>query len=189
MRKAIVLVAALVSLAAACYAVFAMGGEYPRGETIQQPAWSEGLAELANRPDRVYGYWVNANDWLFYTGDTEALNQFLAQYAEIPERPLRVVLHPGQGRVKTSFSEARPETLFDWQLTILRWGTHPQAPELSGKPRSEPVAIIEVWLGGQVALEELKVPRRVEVVSGREIEAFVTAHEKAREIKESGDGR
>jgi hypothetical protein len=37
---------------------------------------------------------------------------------------------------------------------------------------------VDVWLGGRIKLDELRIPANVEVASGGEIEKFVTDREK-----------
>ena len=61
----------LFALALSCWAfttteAFALGSDHPKGPVAGNELWPEGLKDLANRPDRVHGFWVNETDVFFY---------------------------------------------------------------------------------------------------------------------------
>ena len=63
----------------------------------------------------------------------------------------------------------------------MNWAMHlRKKPEWRGKRLLHGVKIVEIWLGGKVTLDQLKVPSTVEVRSGGEIEKFVAEHEARR---------
>ena len=76
MRQWILLLAVLTC----CEHALAMGGGYG---TKPVNLSDSHVSELANRPGRVGGYWVNSNDWFYFAGDTAAFNSFLQQYAKL----------------------------------------------------------------------------------------------------------
>ncbi len=111
-----------------CISVFPMGGEHPAGVPMgQQPDWPAGLADLLNSAGRVYGYWVNANDWFFYAGDTDDFNDFLKRYSKLKDTPLTFVLHSARGKTgHLGYGEEKID--YDWEVKLFRRGWHPEAP-------------------------------------------------------------
>lgn len=151
-----------------------LGADHP-STPISNDKWPKGLAELVNGENRVHGYFVNAIDILFFRGDASALNAFLTDYSRLAGTQLRLVLHPGKLEVKSPWDEQRRNLEADWKLYAAPY------EEDGARPKSgEFVTRVDVWLGGSVKLEELRVPANVAVESGGEIEAFVKSHAKRR---------
>src|SRR5215469_14260917 len=73
----------------------ALGSDHPKGPVTGNELWPEGLKQLANRPDRVHGFWVNETDVFFYNGDSKKFNQFIDGYRQLQATVLRVVIHAG----------------------------------------------------------------------------------------------
>src|SRR5262245_29218443 len=80
--------------------VLALGADHPRGPVGRASYWPDGLQELANCRGRVHGFFVNAEDFFFYAGETKALNEFLRDYARLKDTKLEVVLHVGRKRAR-----------------------------------------------------------------------------------------
>lgn len=118
-------------------------------QKVSHPEWPAGLNELVNHHLRVHGYWVNANDFFFYSGGTEAFNKFLAQRANLSGTPLTLVLHPSTGATPV-FGGERGGIDFAWGLKILARGWHPQAPMDHNTCKRGYVAVVELWRGGSV---------------------------------------
>ena len=60
----------LISLGSSAPA-FSWAAEHPAGRPAGwSPNWPVGLRELMNSPGRVYGYFISANDFLFYSGES-----------------------------------------------------------------------------------------------------------------------
>ena len=151
---------------------FARGGSHRPGPVHAQDGWPTGLVELLNRDGRVNGYFVNANDFFFFAGDTEAFNEFIKQYATLKNTPLRLILYPGVGM--TGSLSGEKDIPFEWKVSAERWHSDPSdVPTL---------VTIELRLGGLVQLDKIKIPPNVEVKSGGEIEAFVAEHEAKRKV-------
>jgi hypothetical protein len=69
-------------------------------------------------------------------------------------------------------------------VKVLRRGWHPEAPNDPAPDKPGYVVILELWLGGKVALERVKAPLNVQVQSGGEIKKFIAEHqEKCQEAK------
>ena len=86
--------------------VFALGSDHPKGPVTGNELWPEGLKQLANRPDRVHGFWVNETDVFFYNGDSKAFNQFADGYGKLKGTALRVVLHAGTKKARSPWDTA-----------------------------------------------------------------------------------
>ena len=164
---------------------FGLGADHPADRPVGgSPEWPVGLVDLVNRDQRVHGFFVNANDF-FFSGDTDALNEFLSFYAILKDTPLTLVLHPG-GATAASPWDKETRTACEWEVSVLRRGWHPRAPEDSANKDARYVVMVDVWLGGQVELDTLQVPLSVEVKSGGEVEDFIAAHEERRRGEQSG---
>jgi len=127
----------------------------------QRLAWPRDLEDLLNRRWHVYGYWADWVDYFYFKGDAEAFNPFLEEYARLKDTPLKLVLHPGQGKAKR-LGEKEGTIPFDWQVTI----------DCSGP---KPEVIVDMWIGGQVEFDKVKVPPKVEVKSRGAIDNSISA--------------
>ena len=169
----------IVALIVCCTAAIGMGGGHPAGNVADRGEWPSGLAELINSRPRVGSYWVNANDFFLYSGDTAAFQAFLNGYSKLPQSDLVSV----DGVVHT-LPEPRPEagplTLIlrsgdvmrealgdpvnaDWTLAFRKWGANKES-------KGNPLAL-ELNIGGRVRFADVKVPGNVEIVQG---ESYVT---------------
>ena len=120
----------------------------------------------------VHGYDGNLGQvGMYFAGDASAFNEAIRLKApsEIEEalRPAyaskKVVLHPGP-MVVPDYVAGRDDLATDWLVTT--WHE-----DQSG--RLEWHLQIDIWLGGQIKLDELHIPVDFAVESGREIEDFV----------------
>ena len=155
----------------------AVGGNHPSGKIAPNynSDWPKGLPDLINSADRCGGHWVNQGDFFFYRGDAAALKLFLETFGKLPNSPLVVVLHAGS-KPMTGPLGGEQKTPYDWQLEIVRrgWGV-PIDPRL---PADEPgyIVTIHIWLSDALALENLAIPKHIEVKSAGDIQRFVERH-------------
>jgi len=175
----------LFALALLCWGfttseALALGSDHPQGPVAGNNLWPEGLKELVNRPDRVHGYFVNETDVFFYNGDSKALNEFLDGNSKLTNTALRVVIHAGTKKARSPWDKAE-------RNIPVAWSFHASSSPLDGL--SVPNAggrfytRVDVWLGSQVKLEELRIPANIEVISGGEIEKFI-AERRGQQSKE-----
>jgi hypothetical protein len=140
--------------------VFALGSDFSAKQ----------IAEVSKHC--VHGYWVNELTSYYYRGDAAAFN---AEIKKLDESPLpvmwasrKVILHIGPKKAASPWDKAPRDIATDWSVTT--WiGEEPPAGDGSLPQHQK----IEVWLGGNLKLEDLKIPEGYDVVSGREIEEFL----------------
>ncbi len=184
MRKRISSISILVISVVLCGSAFPLGGDHPTGVPVRQnPEWPAGLTDLLNSGRRVNGYWVNANDWFFYAGDTEEFNEFIRGYAGLKETPLMLVLRSGQG-LTGGLGDSTRTIKFDWQADVRRRGWSREAPPDPTGEKSKYVVLVELNTGGQVQLEKVQVPLNVKVKwgdAGKELVQFANEHEAKRQ--------
>lgn len=185
-RRVLVLLVVLMSLLAPVAHGFRefYGADAPMGLSSGLP---KELRGLLNNDARVSGTVGNFDTWANYAGDTGKLNAFLQDYAEVPEVGLQVVLHPGRAKRKVMLRDGTEQRVdVDWTMHIAEnWSGHPNASVFKGK---KGLTTVEIWVGGQVELDNLEVPVNLKVVSGGEIERFIKKHEEKRREK-AGDRR
>jgi hypothetical protein len=152
-------------------------GEDQPGQPVgQRPDWPEGLADLLTRGGRVYGSnfgWLGGDEDCFYfSGDAEDFNWFLERWAQLKGVPRVLGLHPGREQA-TSIITKQPIGPFDWKVTVTaHWAQSGRNLEIR----------LELWVGGEVELEGLKIPPGVTLrPSGsgeefREIEKSIAEH-------------
>ena len=73
----------------------AMAGEYGRGDPkhpISNSGWPIGLDVVANRVDRIGGYWVNASDTFYFSGNAADFNNFLKDYSRVQSQSLTLII-------------------------------------------------------------------------------------------------
>lgn len=184
-RQAVRLILGCIAMAACCTVALALGASHPNDRPCSNKDWPAGLSDIVNTKARVCGFFVNANDWFYFKGDTKAFNSVLAAYGKLKDTPLLLVLHPGRGTAREPWDKGKG-TPCEWSVEVIRrgWG----APEAKPGETGKYVVTLHLWLGGDVSLEELDVPLNVNVRSGTEIEKFVAEHEAKQSLvpKEAG---
>jgi hypothetical protein len=155
--------------------LLAAAGTHSMGKIVEQHAdWPNGLVDLVNSDDWVAGEWVNQNDFFYYQGRAAAFDKFLESYSRLPDSPLVVVLHVGVAPARV---DQAPETRFDWELEVLRRGWC--APVDPRRPDGEPgyVVTVHLWLSDGITLDEIHVPKHVDVRSAGDLERFIERHQ------------
>jgi hypothetical protein len=164
-----------LTFAATATPALGLGADHPNDRPVSHKEWPDGLAEIINGTNiRICGFFINASDWFYFKGNTEVFNTVLAAYAKLKNTPLRLVLHPGRCLGKAPWDKGKG-TPCEWSIAVIRrgWG----APKAKPGETGNYVVTMNLWLGGDVALNGLDVPLNVDVESGREIETFVVDHQ------------
>lgn len=147
--------AALLLMMGCAQAALAMGGEYGKGDPkhpIGNSTWPTGLDVMANRADRIGGYWINSLDTFLYAGDAKAFNNFLQQYARVEGSH---TLYIYTDHTYDHFTLQPRSGQKDWELNA-GYG----------------MATVNLSLNGRINLRDLRIPRniRIEFVGKKTIE-------------------
>ena len=114
--KALTLLAATSFLLAGCpIDAPALGtetfGNRPLNDRSCEQEWPN-IASIIDDTNRVYQYWVNGGEGLFFKGNTEALNKALQRFALVQTDVHEVVLLPGPATVSSLMRDKE----FDYDL-------------------------------------------------------------------------
>src|SRR5262245_8160727 len=160
---------------APAHALIMTGGTDP----VRDVGWPEGSLALANLQSRV-GYWegppFGGGQWQFlYRGDAEVLAQALEKFSAIRAPELELVLHDGphENQFLKNNRDSNANTRVDWTFTVwvpANWNilfNNPEGLVLSANQREfrRPVdpPRLDVYLGSQVDLAKLNLPKNVRV--------------------------
>jgi hypothetical protein len=157
-------------------AAFGLGADHTG--PVKASGWPEGLEDLVNAKNRVHGFFVNWTDVFFFAGDTAACNQFVEACAKLPETHLEVVLHPGKLPVQSPWDKKPRDLTADWKLAGTSLTEAKGTADEQVKRAGQYNLTVDIYLGGQIELKDLKLPDGVTVKSGGEIEDFVERHTK-----------
>ena len=157
---------------------------------ITAPAWLMPFSKdriEAEGKNCVHGFMGNfGEDGIFYAGKTSELNEHLrALEANERNSEKTIIIHPG-AMVLPGYLKPEHETSVDWLLS-----RRPNPPveskiKLYKGPLPSTFRVqIDIWLGGNIKLDELKIPQDFEVRSSNELENFVAHHEQQSKQMES----
>ena len=154
--------------------VFGLGSGYPNDKPVtgaQISSWPSGMSGLVDSPNRVHGFFENAEEIFFFSGSATNFSEFLQTYSQIQGIEKHcLILHDGTGEAKSPWdTKGQP---CDWKiygcpkgwlnLATLK-GTN--SVEVMQKAAKEPGYILEVhfWTGGHIALDQVSIPKNIEV--------------------------
>ena len=190
MKRSIFLVL-LLTLSIWCGRLYGLGFRYDNTKpvSLSDSKWgeipSQQLTDLANRPERVGGYWCNSNDYFYFAGDTKRLNDFLVQYAKLTETPHLLVIHPGKAPAQVMADEktAKP---YNWTFDAISWRSAQKQKwfQKLGVDQWRRVVIVQVWLGDTIQLDQLEVPTNIKIWPSDEIENFIEQHNMKQNLPE-----
>ena len=143
-------------LAGMAIRAFAMGGDYPNNQHVEQVSWPKGMAALVNSTNRSGGHWVNEKDWFFFAGSKTNFYGFLNDYSKIPGIAHRLILHTGKGEAyDLGGGNRRP---CDWSI-------EGGPAEWVGGKASKFVLDVNFWLGGSIPFDRASVPTNIEIIN------------------------
>lgn len=152
-------------------------------DPIRDPGWPKGAAEIFNVQARI-AYWegppFGGGQWhAECRGDAKALSAVLADFAKLDVKNKRVVLHDGVGRsfwLNPNNAPAKQAAAkMDWMFMVwqqenwkrLRKLPADLNPTDPGDAESGPPAQLDVYTGGNVNWDEVKVPKGLKIVDQR----------------------
>lgn len=158
-----------------------LGGDDDR--PLDMPGWPTGAAEIFNVPERV-AYWEGPpfGGGQYHAecrGDTDALNQVLAKFAQLENKTKRVIVEDGVG---SSFwlnpnneADKRKRARIDWrfmvwieqnwqQLKDMPADLNPTNPDDRGEG---PPTELTIYTSGNIAWDQVELPEGMELVDNR----------------------
>ena len=132
------------------------------GESISHPdTWPPRLVNLAKRPSRVAGFFVNQDDYLAFRGDTAEFRTFLDTCVSLSAfAPTTLHIHPGSG----SF---QPLDRSEGPSSVRLAARHHQPRWRATEPNPTKAAYfmeLHVWLKGSVDISAVEIPSTVKTI-------------------------
>jgi hypothetical protein len=158
-RKRLVhLICGIVIFFAMASVALALAGLYGAGPIGRNSSWIPAIYELANRPDRFGGYFVNAQDVFCYKGEARDFNDFLSQYSRLAGTPLVLYIHVGPKNIRLPWPDQTVKFNPDWTLYA--------SPKAWSLYRNEPdapnfITRVDVWVDGGIHRDEITIPSNI----------------------------
>lgn len=146
----------------------AAGSDHRIDQIGRSTGWKPGYYEVIKQPNLVHGYWINTFDVFFFKGFNEDLIKQLNELEKIEGFKTEVIIHAKLGVAKSPWKDARIVNYADWSLTT--YGSF-------SKDRKNDLTI-DIYLGGDLQLEDLEIPQSFTVKSAGDIEEFIQLHNK-----------
>jgi hypothetical protein len=148
---------------------------------IKNPYWPDGAAVIFNTPGRI-AYWHGPSPGEWHAdcrGDAKAFNAVLADFARLDVKNKKLVVHNGIGQsewINISNDPTKREAgKIDWVFLV--WNTadwkqnQNRRRQFRGEDRNAadegPPAQIDVYTGGNIKWEDVRVPEGLKVVDQR----------------------
>jgi hypothetical protein len=158
---------------------FGLGADHPNDRPVSGSSdWPKGLASLVNTTNRVHGFFVNAEDFFFFTGDAARLSTFLSEIARLEGVVSRkLILHEGVGEARSPWDKSARGTC-GWKLSTCpkswrdlgeaaRQGTKQGTKAVQALQRAEKapgyLVEVQVWTGGKLKWADVIVPGGIAV--------------------------
>jgi len=152
--------------------VFGLGADHPADRPVNLDKAPPGLNKLINNTNRIHGFFVNAEDRFFFSGDTALFASFLKQYAALKGvAGHRLVIHTGKGVAKSPWDDGKGKPC-EWMLDVApvswRKGHADKIFRDPGRPpakkgEAEYLAEVHVWLKGSIDMKKLTIPGGIHV--------------------------
>ncbi len=181
LRTGLVLLLAAAIVAVSSQEAFALRFGDKGNSPIRDPGWPQGAAVIFNVESRI-AYWVGPLDGHWHAdcrGDAKAFSAVLADFAKLDVKSKRVVVHDGVGNSEwlniNNEPAKRAAAKMDWMFMVWEtadWKRRRRFPgELNATDakdaESGPPAQIDVYTGGNVKWDDVKVPNGLKIVDQR----------------------
>ncbi len=150
-------------------------------DPVRDSGWPRGALDVANLKTRI-AWWegppFGGGEWHFeYRGSTANFQAAVESFSEVLAPRLELVVHDGKHKslwIKTNDKQA--DASVDWEFTVwvpANWNhlyNNPRSYFASDQPNfRQPVAAprLDVYVGGQVAWDAVRVPSNVVVIDRR----------------------
>jgi|TARA_B110000914_G_scaffold48852_1_gene41699 hypothetical protein len=142
----------------------ASSGHYPNKLEITYDTWPEGMTALVNLPKRIHGYYVNAADVFFFTGNQKLFNEMLLKYSKIDGIvEHKIVIHEGRGRAKSPWQKIEGLPC-DWMIygCPASWAWLDSRAEGEKKPEGHLIEI-HIWKEGSIKIDHGRLLKKIAI--------------------------
>ena len=144
-------------------AALALGGVYPNKEKITSSGWPKGMSELVNLSERVHGYFVNAEEVFFYSGNQKLFDELLLKYSKIDGvAEHKIVIHEGRGRAESPLRKLEGLPC-DWMI----YGCPASWAWLASKAKGDIpegyILEIHIWNEGAIKIDRDRLPKKIAI--------------------------
>lgn len=138
-------------------------GNKPVAEEDCYRAWP-GIMVLINDTCRVFSSWTNGDEYFYYRGDTDKLNDFLIRFAAMKSPLHEVTFQPGPGRAQ-SVEKEKPVPA-DWRLHVVGGlaAHHVKTDNTAAVWDEQPALTVYVDDRGGIQLDRVRVPKTATVL-------------------------
>jgi hypothetical protein len=130
------------------------------GNELNYKEW-QGIVPLMNHSSRVYHWWCNGSEQFYYRGDTATLNDALQKFAAAKADVHEVLLQPGPGITHSFHARTIP---YNWSLHVQGGISRHLTTLPDGNKIWSKFLTMAVCVGGDIALEKIRIPAGVSVV-------------------------
>jgi hypothetical protein len=157
-RAGAVIIGCVIALAG--WSVFGLGADHPDGQPVTASNWPDGMAGLVNGTNRIHGFFVNDVDVFFFVGTATNFSSFLEDYSKIGSAVdrHRLILHEGDGDAKSPWG--KNGRACDWEL-------YGQGNGWKNGIMTNYILEVHFWTGGKIALDQVTIPKNVEVTNAK----------------------
>jgi len=122
-----------------------------------------GIMPLLEQPDQVYSTWVNGTEDFYYSGNIDAFNDALSNFAAAELEVHEVVIRPGPGIVDSFRGERRTEFL--WHVNVVGGISRRLTEADKGEFVWRPQPTISLYVTDESQLDELNIPEDITLLN------------------------
>ncbi len=138
--------------------------------TTEQPRWPKGIVEVFRDETRVYSWWCNGNENVYFSADRNEINGLLLKFSKVPLQDHEVVIKANTGKRKSFRGDV---TEYNVSLNMKNRSARLHGLEEDNAETLEPVLTIYVGDGDE-QFKQLKFPDNIIITSdvkGLEVES------------------
>lgn len=168
MRKIASILINLVLLCSPNSLIWAAGTEDFGNKPLSEFDYGDwkGIMPVINHSNRVYHRWVNGGEGFYFRGNTQALNNYLRQFAAIDAGVREVVIRPGPATTWTFRGDYVP---YDWELELIGGISKHMTTLDRGSNIWSKWPTLAVFIGKGIELKKIRIPEGVRVIELRDL--------------------
>ncbi|QDT98860.1 HEAT repeat domain-containing protein [Gimesia aquarii] len=166
----LILLSFLLTICSGATCAWALGEESFGNQPLNAANFQDwpGIVPVVNHESRVYHQWVNGNEYCFYRGNNESLNDVLKKFAATDEKVHEVVLRPGPA-VVDSFNKSKT-IHYHWNLHLVGGIAKMMTKKDQGANIWSKHPILTIYVGGNIQLDKIKIPKGVTILELADLE-------------------